>query len=75
MMINDPILEPLVRDLVHGLAEAAQPYNEVMAAWRTSCPRLPVWETAVDFGLIHNRAGVVSATEAGRAWLAGMRSP
>jgi hypothetical protein len=27
-------------------------YGEVMDAWRTSCPRLPVWEAAVDLGLV-----------------------
>lgn len=33
---------------------AARPrcYTDVMEAWRTSCPRLPVWEAAVDRGWV-----------------------
>ena len=44
--------EPLILDLVEWLMRAPRPYPEVMAAWRTSCPRLPVWEDAVDRGLV-----------------------
>jgi hypothetical protein len=33
---------------------AARPrgYAEAIEAWRTSCPRLPAWEDAVDEGLV-----------------------
>lgn len=31
---------------------APRTYGEAMAAWRTSCPRLPVWEDALDNGLV-----------------------
>jgi hypothetical protein len=33
---------------------AARPrcYADVMDAWRTSCPRLPVWEAAVERDLV-----------------------
>jgi hypothetical protein len=27
-------------------------YSETMEAWRTSCPRMPVWEDAIDGELI-----------------------
>ena len=46
-----------------------------MDAWRTSCPRLPVWETANDLGLVgrcrtgDSRPGV-AVTDAGRRYLA-----
>ena len=65
---------PLVLDLVEWIARAPRPYLEAMEAWRTSCPRLPVWETATDRGLIARRredeAGFcVVATEAGRDFL------
>ncbi len=43
---------PLILDLVEWVVRAPRPYPEVMAAWRTSCPRLPVWEDAVDRGLV-----------------------
>ncbi len=44
--------KPLVLDLVEWVAKTPRPYNEVMDAWRTSCPRLQVWEDAVDHGLL-----------------------
>jgi hypothetical protein len=28
-------------------------YGEAMDAWRTSCPRLSIWEDAISGGLIH----------------------
>ena len=59
---------------------AARPrgYAETMAAWRTSCPRLQVWEDATAEGLVRLEAGTgdtlaetrVALTEAGRAALA-----
>ena len=42
------IIDPLVLDLVEWVAKAPRPYAEVIEAWRTSCPRLTVWEEAVD---------------------------
>jgi hypothetical protein len=51
-----------------------------MDAWRTTCPRLAVWEEAVDRGFIvpeaTSGAGVlVRATSAGRRFLASRRPP
>lgn len=65
----------LVRDLVSWVAAGPRPYDEVMDAWRTSCPRLTVWEDALDAGFVavgyapsgHGR--LVSVTEAGRRFL------
>jgi D-3-phosphoglycerate dehydrogenase len=66
--------EPLVLDLVEWVGRAPRPYPEVMAAWRTSCPRLTVWEDAMERGLVAcaTRDGTlwVEATAAGRAALA-----
>lgn len=45
-------VEPLILDLVEWIARQPRPYVQVMEAWRTSCPRLPVWEDAVDRGLV-----------------------
>ncbi len=45
-------IEPLVLDLVEWIARKPRPYSDVMEAWRTSCPRLTVWEDAVDRGLV-----------------------
>lgn len=38
-------IDPLVTDLLEWIGPG-RPYLEVMDAWRTSCPRLPVWEEA-----------------------------
>lgn len=69
------IVEPLVLDLVEWVAKRPRAYRDVMDAWRTSCPRLPVWEDAVDRGLVcHDRMAdgkqMVTATPEGRALLA-----
>ena len=42
----------LVLDLLAWLAPGARPYGEVMDRWRSHCPRLTVWEDAVDAGLV-----------------------
>ena len=65
----------LIADLLAWIAERPRSYAETMDAWRTSCPRLPVWEDAVDAGLVIRRPGsgggqIVELTEAGRALLA-----
>ncbi len=44
--------EALVFDLVEWIAREPRSYAEVIDAWRTSCPRLTVWEDAVDRGLV-----------------------
>lgn len=62
--------EPLVLDLLEWLAPAPRSYADVMDAWRTSCPRLTIWEDAVDGGLVTRRDGVVEVTALGRARLA-----
>ena len=68
-------LDPLVLDLVEWIAREPRPYDEVLDAWRTSCPRLPVWEDAVDRGLVRRQSAAgrgqyVLATDKGRAFLA-----
>ena len=61
---------PLVLDLLASLKAGPKPYAEVMDAWRTSCPRLPVWEDAVEQGLVRRDHGMVALTQAGEARLA-----
>jgi hypothetical protein len=43
-------MDPLVLDLVEWIAREPRPYAEVIESWRTSCPRLTIWEDAVDRG-------------------------
>ncbi len=70
--------KPLVLDLIEWVERRPRTYAEVMDAWRTSCPRLPVWEDAVSLGLVRcerhgSSAVVVTATTAGRTLLAAER--
>jgi hypothetical protein len=67
-------LDALILDLLEWLGPRPRPYAEVLDAWRTSCPRLPVWEDANDHGFIdrHHEPGhgqYVSVSEAGAAFL------
>ncbi|MFP6747275.1 MAG: hypothetical protein VCD66_06755 [Alphaproteobacteria bacterium] len=44
--------EALILDLVEWIATKPRRYDDVMAAWRTSCPRLPIWKDAVEKKLV-----------------------
>jgi hypothetical protein len=72
------VVESLILDLIEWVELKPRTYEEVMDAWRTSCPRLPVWEDANDRGLIgiENAGGrsLVRVTAAGRE-LIGIRRP
>ena len=68
------VTDPLLLDLVEWVARQSRPYSELMEAWRTSCPRLTVWEDAVDRGYLARlpqpgRETIVAATDAGRRFL------
>jgi hypothetical protein len=64
---------PLVLDLVEWVATEPRRYADVIERWRTSCPRLPVWEDAVDRGFVVRKAAdggaLVIATPAGEKFL------
>ena len=70
-------LEPLILDLVEWIADEPRPYEDVMDTWRTSCPRMTVWEDGVDRGYLNRDKArcdgrlttIISATSAGRAYL------
>jgi len=46
--MGDSVMESLILDLLEWLVKRDRSYEEVMDVWRTSCPRLPVWEDAND---------------------------
>jgi hypothetical protein len=48
-------LDDLILDLLEWLGPGPRLYSEVLDAWRTSCPRLPVWEDANDRGYLERR--------------------
>ena len=62
--------EVLVLDLLEWIGPSPRPYGEVLDAWRTSCPRLTIWEDANDRGFIAchfepGRGRLVSVSAAG----------
>jgi hypothetical protein len=66
--------DPLVLDLVEWIAREPRLYSEVIENWRTSCPRLTIWEDAVDRGYVARQAVAgtgarVAITEAGAKFL------
>lgn len=75
--MSDSVVESLILDLLEWTAREERTYEQVMDAWRTSCPKLPVWEDATDRGfLATERVGgrsVVRVTFAGREHLAAFR--
>jgi hypothetical protein len=66
-------VENLILDLLEWVGRNERTYEETMDAWRTSCPRLPVWEDASDRGLVESGSAngrlVVRVTPAGLALL------
>lgn len=67
--MTDSVVESLILDLLEWVAKQDRTYDDTMDAWRTSCPKLPVWEDATDRGLIELDANFVRLTPAGRAFL------
>lgn len=68
-------VDALIRDLLDWLVREERSYDDVLEAWRTSCPRLPVWEDANARGFVSRETShgqpVVKVTAKGRAFLAG----
>jgi len=70
----DDRLKSLVLDMLQWMGAEPRPYAEVIDAWRTSCPRLTVWEDAVEGGyvsseVVEGRGVLVRVTQRGRALL------
>jgi hypothetical protein len=75
--MTDPV-EPLILDMLEWIGPRPRPYAEVIDAWRTSCPRLPVWEEANSRGFIDHlhelgARALVCVSAGGRAHLASQR--
>lgn len=70
----------LVLDLLEWIADSPRTYAEAMDVWRTSCPRLTIWEDAVDADLIirtrnEMNGPMVALSPQGAAFLAEERRP
>ena len=50
--MSDSVVDSLVLDLLEWIGPTPRPYHEVLDAWRTSCPRLPIWEEARERGFL-----------------------
>jgi hypothetical protein len=69
----DPV-DALIIDLLEWIGPQSRSYAEVIDAWRTSCPRLPVWEEANARGYVvrehvDGAPARISVSPAGRAVL------
>ncbi len=71
-------VDALIFDLLEYVAREERRYDDVIEAWHTSCPRLPVWEEANERGLVTraraNGHAVVRITDAGAALLEQRRA-
>ena len=66
--------DPLVLDFVEWIAREPRLHSEVVATWRSSCPRLTIWEDASEAGYVVREtvAGVgmiVAVTDTGEQLL------
>lgn len=70
-------MNDLVLDLLEWLKIEPKPYDGIMDAWRTSCPRLTVWEDATDAGYVERHpkgdTTIIKLSESGRRYLAESR--
>jgi len=64
----------LTMQLLQWIGTRPREYQETIDAWRTSCPRLTIWEDALSDGLIERLPGArlceaqVRVTEKGRRY-------
>jgi len=69
----DTAVDALIFDLLIWLRAGERSYDDVMELWRTSCPKLPVWEDASDRGFIAREQidghTIVCISPAGREFL------
>ena len=71
---NTDTVDNLILDLLEWLGPTPRPYAEVLDAWRTSCPRLPVWEEANSRGYVERHLApgvgqVIAVSEVGGKYL------
>jgi hypothetical protein len=68
-------VSPLLLQLLDWVSSRRRTYAEAMDAWRTSCPRLSLWEDALISGLVQvesdgpGQEAIVALTAQGRAML------
>jgi len=79
--MNPQATGALTLQFLTWIAAAPRSYGDVMEAWRTTCPRMPVWEDAVSEGLVaiepgrSMKDGRVKLTSRGLALLVAQSVP
>ena len=72
----EPAVSALMIQFLGWIADRPRSRSEVMEAWRSSCPRLTIWEDAIIEGLVridpHSKT-LVLLTEQGRTMLDASR--
>ena len=66
--------QSLTLQLLEWVADRPRSHAELMEAWKTTCPRLSIWEDACAENLVGCETGSerrVFLTDKGRRWLAG----
>jgi hypothetical protein len=61
--------DALTQQMLQWIAQGTHSYAEVLDVWKSSCPRLTIWEDACADGLVDSApgmSGVVTLTEKGR---------
>jgi hypothetical protein len=64
--------DALTLQMLQWIAQGTHSYAEVLDVWKSSCPRLTIWEDACANGLVDaepGMSGLVSLTEKGRFFL------
>lgn len=61
--------EVLVLDLLEWVESRPRSYEDVMNAWRTSCPRLMIWEDTTTAKLVRRQGKTVQVTSKGLEFL------
>lgn len=59
----------LVLDLVEWVATNPRSYADVLSAWRTTCPRMSIWEDSLNERLVRVRDDTVYVTMQGSDFL------
>jgi hypothetical protein len=54
--VPDPTVA-FTRQMLEWISNRSRTYAEVIEVWRTSCPRLSIWEDACIAGLVEQDAG------------------
>lgn len=76
--MSDSVVENLILDLLEWLTKQDRSYDETIDAWRTSCPKLQVWEETTDRGFVvldaAQGSSIVRLTPTGSTFLDEHRS-